>query len=70
MRGVIDEIAREGDLAVRRLRDDPAEYRLLAEWLNRPHVKEWWEPDEPPITEREAASRYGPRTDRSPPITA
>ncbi len=70
MRGVVDEIVRDGNLAVRRLRDDPAEYRLLAEWLNRPHVKEWWDPDEPPMTERGAASKYGPRSDRSPPITA
>ncbi len=64
------EIARDGELLVRLLRDDPAEYRLMAGWLNRPHVREWWDPDEPPITDTAVAAEYGPRTDPRSPTTS
>ena len=33
-----DELAREGDLAIRRMRDDPADYDLFVRWRNEPHV--------------------------------
>jgi aminoglycoside 6'-N-acetyltransferase len=45
-----DVIAAEGDLAVRRMRDHPDDYALIVAWRNNPHVREWWDPDEPPMT--------------------
>ena len=43
-----DELAREGDLAIRRLRDDRDDYDLVVRWRNEPHVAEWWSTDDDP----------------------
>ena len=48
-----DTLAREGDLAIRRLRDDDGDLALLVRWRAMPHVREWWDPDEPPPTLRD-----------------
>src|SRR5512141_1541843 len=40
-------LATDGDLAIRRLRDDDADYALLVRWRATPHVREWWDPDDP-----------------------
>jgi aminoglycoside 6'-N-acetyltransferase len=45
-----DVIAAEGDLVIRRMRDHPDDYALIVAWRNNPHVREWWDPDELPIT--------------------
>jgi aminoglycoside 6'-N-acetyltransferase len=45
-----DVIAAEGDLAIRRVRDQDDDYARLVDWRNKPHVREWWDPDEPPVT--------------------
>ena len=45
-----DVIAGDGDLAIRRMRDDPDDYRRIVEWRNQAHVREWWDPDDPPLT--------------------
>lgn len=48
------EIVREGDLSIRRMRDTPGEYELVATWRNQPHVREWWDPDDAPMTSSDA----------------
>jgi GNAT superfamily N-acetyltransferase len=40
-----DVVCREGDLTIRRVRDDPADFRAMAAWRAAPHVHEWWNPD-------------------------
>jgi aminoglycoside 6'-N-acetyltransferase len=62
-------IASEGDLTVRLLRNDMADFALMARWRAMPHVREWWDPDEPPPTCEQVASRYGSRTHPSSPTT-
>jgi RimJ/RimL family protein N-acetyltransferase len=47
MNGVI---AADGDLAIRVLREDAGDYDLIVAWRNAPHVREWWDPDEAPLT--------------------
>jgi len=44
-----DVIATDEDLAIRRVRDEDADYARLVGWRNSPHVREWWDPDEPPV---------------------
>jgi aminoglycoside 6'-N-acetyltransferase len=53
----MDEL-RDGDLRLRPMRDEPAEYVRLAAWRNRPHVREWWDPDEPPLSFEAAVREY------------
>jgi len=43
-------IAADGDLVIRRMRDDVEDYERIVEWRNRPHVRQWWDPDDPPLT--------------------
>jgi aminoglycoside 6'-N-acetyltransferase len=45
-----DVIAAEADLVIRRMRDHPDDYALIVAWRNNPHVREWWDPDEPATT--------------------
>jgi RimJ/RimL family protein N-acetyltransferase len=47
---VNDVITADGDLVIRHMRDDGADYERIVEWRNRPHVREWWDPDDPPLT--------------------
>jgi RimJ/RimL family protein N-acetyltransferase len=55
-------IAREGGLAIRRMRDEPGDYELVVRWRNEPHVREWWDPDDPPLTSAQAIEEYRPET--------
>jgi RimJ/RimL family protein N-acetyltransferase len=32
------------------MRDDVEDYERIVEWRNRPHVRQWWDPDDPPLT--------------------
>jgi aminoglycoside 6'-N-acetyltransferase len=43
-----DVIAAVGDLVIRRLR--VGDYERIMTWRNSAHVREWWDPDEPPLT--------------------
>ena len=54
-------IAADGELAIRRMRDEPGEHERMARWLNAPHVREWWDPDDPPATAAGVRAHYGPR---------
>lgn len=58
-----DVFATDGDLTIRRLRDEPADFEAMARWRAEPHVHEWWDPDEPPPTVEEIAPAYRERTD-------
>ncbi len=51
---------RDADLRLRPMRDEPEEYARLAEWRNRPHVREWWDPDHPPLSTEQAEREYAP----------
>jgi len=51
---------RDGDLRLRPMRDEPEEYVLLAAWRNQPHVRAWWDPDEPPLSFEQAVLDHGP----------
>jgi aminoglycoside 6'-N-acetyltransferase len=67
-----DEIVREGDLAIRRMRDDPADHELVVRWRNAPHVAEWWNTDDEPtpMTFDHVVEQYGPRAEDGSWVTA
>jgi aminoglycoside 6'-N-acetyltransferase len=54
-------IATDADLRIREMRDEQADYDLISRWRSEPHVHEWWDPDDPPLTAEGAAEQYGPR---------
>jgi aminoglycoside 6'-N-acetyltransferase len=60
-----DELTRDGDIAIRRMRDEPTDYALFVRWRNAPHVAEWWTTDDDPTptTPGRVAQQYGPRTE-------
>ncbi len=60
----------DGDIAVRRMRDDQADYERMVAWRNAPHVRRWWDPDEPPLTLQGAIAEYRPDTLDTSPTTA
>jgi RimJ/RimL family protein N-acetyltransferase len=64
---LVDELIREGELAIRRMRGDPDDYGLLVRWRNEPHVADWWTTDDDPTptTLDRVVEKYGPRTDLS-----
>jgi aminoglycoside 6'-N-acetyltransferase len=55
-------IAERGDLVIRRMRDEDDEYQRIVEWRNRPHVREWWDPDDLDLTVEAASVEYSART--------
>ncbi len=63
-------IARDGALALRRMRDSREDYLLLTGWLNRPHVREWWDPDDPPMTVDTCIAWYRETVDGSTATTS
>jgi aminoglycoside 6'-N-acetyltransferase len=65
-----EPFVREQDLAIRRMRDDPSDYGLMVRWRNAPHVREWWDPDEPLLTIETVRQAYRPKTEPSPLTTA
>jgi aminoglycoside 6'-N-acetyltransferase len=67
---VNDVIATDGDLVLRRMRDETADYELIVAWRNRAHVREWWDPDDPPLTVAGAIEELRPSIDGSDPSTA
>jgi aminoglycoside 6'-N-acetyltransferase len=62
-------IAANGDLVIRRLRDHADDYDRIVAWRNTPHVREWWDPDEPPLTPAAAAAELGPGNGDDPTIS-
>jgi len=59
---VNDVIVADGDVVIRRMRDHPDDYELVVDWRNRPHVREWWDPDDPPLTLDGAIEELRPLT--------
>jgi aminoglycoside 6'-N-acetyltransferase len=55
---VNDVIASDGDLVLRRMRDRADDHELIVAWRNRPHVREWWDPDDPPLTLEAAMEEF------------
>lgn len=62
-------IASEGNLAIRRIRDDAADFELMARWLNEAHVREMWH-DRERVSIDDVIAKYRPRTDASSPTTS
>ena len=62
-------LAADGDLTIRLLRNEPEDISAVTRWRARPHVQEWWDPDEEPPGYDEVATRYGGRTHPSSPTT-
>jgi RimJ/RimL family protein N-acetyltransferase len=60
-----DELASEGDLAIRRMRNDRDDYESFVRWRNEPHVAEWWTTDDDPTptTFDRVVENYGPRAE-------
>lgn len=48
-----------GNLTIRAMRDAADEYQRFVAWRNLPHVREWWDPDDPPMTLESAVAEYG-----------
>src|ERR1700722_745243 len=67
---VNDVIAADGGVLIRRMRDHPDDYALIVDWRNRPHVREWWDPDDPPLTLDGAIEELRPLTDGADANTA
>jgi RimJ/RimL family protein N-acetyltransferase len=64
-----DVIAADGDLVIRRMRDHPDEHERMVAWRNSPHVREWWDLDDPPLTPAGAIDEYRELTDAAQPTT-
>ena len=58
-----ETVVADDRVRVRRMRNDDGEYALMARWLNEPHVREWWDPDQSDATIETVRSTYGPYTD-------
>ncbi len=63
-------LATDGDVALRTMRDDDADYGLLVGWRAQPHVHEWWEPDNPAPDLATVRDHYGPLTRAEDPTTS
>jgi aminoglycoside 6'-N-acetyltransferase len=67
---VNDVIAADGDLVIRRMRDHVEDHERIVAWRNRPHVREWWDPDDPPLTLEGAIEELRAKTQPSHPTSA
>jgi aminoglycoside 6'-N-acetyltransferase len=65
-----DVIAADGDLVIRRMRDQTPDYERMVGWRNSPHVREWWDPDDPPLSLAAAVDELRPYTQPSDPTVA
>jgi len=54
-------LVRDGDLLIRRLRDDPRDYRLMAGWLTDERVMEFYHGRDNPYPYERVVQKYGPR---------
>jgi len=53
-------IVQEGPLAIREMKDSPADYSLLARWLSDPRVLEYYEGRDHPFTYDQVVQDFGP----------
>lgn len=58
-----DEVlVRDGDLVIRRMRADAEDVARIVDWRARPHVHEFWDPDDPPPDTAQVEREYLPST--------
>ena len=65
-----DLVAEHGGLRIRRMRDDDADHERMVRWRNSLHVREWWDPDDLPLTIEGSRTQYGPLTRSGSPTVA
>ncbi len=63
-----DVLARDGDLLIRRLRDDPSDYALMARWLTDERVLEYYHGRDNPYPYERVVAKYGPRARGEDPV--
>jgi aminoglycoside 6'-N-acetyltransferase len=66
---VNDVIAADDDLVIRRMRDGVDDYQRIVTWRTEPHVREWWDPDDPPPTLAGVRAELRPSIGGSDPTT-
>ena len=57
-----DVLVEKEGLVIRRMRDSKEDYQRMVRWRNLPHVRHWWDPDDPPLTLEAAVEEYRPDT--------
>jgi aminoglycoside 6'-N-acetyltransferase len=62
-------IARDGEIAIRLMRDAPDDYELMAGWLNDEQVKVFWHGRDEAFPMERILEKYGPRTRGEAPTT-
>ena len=63
-------IAADGDLSVRLMRDEQADYDHMIRWLNDTRVLEWWDGRDNPLSPERAREKYSPRIAGNAPATS
>jgi aminoglycoside 6'-N-acetyltransferase len=64
-----EPFAIDGELALRRLRDDPDDFAHIVRWRAMPHVHQWWDPDDPAPDMEEVLRHYRPTSNPEYPTT-
>jgi aminoglycoside 6'-N-acetyltransferase len=62
-------LARDGELSIRLMRDDPADYERMSRWLNDEVVKGFWHGATESFPMRRILEKYGPRVRGEAPAT-
>ena len=65
-----ETLVRDGDLTIRRMRADTDDVALIVDWRARPHVHEFWDPDDPAPDAAGVEQHYLPRTASDSPAVA
>jgi aminoglycoside 6'-N-acetyltransferase len=65
----MDVLAADGDLVLRRMRDDDADYAVMARWLSDPRVLEWFGGRDRPMSKIDVCEKYRPRLSGKVPTT-
>lgn len=58
----------DGGVSIRAMLDEEADYALLVRWRAQPHVREWWDPDDPPPGLAQIEAEYGPEGREGDPV--
>ena len=65
----MDELIRNGDLALRLMRDEADDYKQMTKWLTDPRVLEFYEGRDNPFPLARIVEKYSPRVLRSESVT-
>lgn len=63
-------VATDGEIEIRRMRDDSADYEAMRGWLNDPQVMEFVHGRDRPFSADQVLEKYGPRVRGETPTTA